>query len=37
MKEMKYYGLGAKFPEPFTMKNEIVIQYEVKLEETLGK
>jgi calnexin len=36
--EMKHYGFGTKFPEPLSMKsqNELVIQYEVKLEETLN-
>lgn len=34
--EMKHYGFGAKFPTPLTStEDEIVIQYELKLEERL--
>jgi calnexin len=35
--EMKHYGFGTKFPEPLSMKGqkELVIQYELKLEEPL--
>ncbi len=35
--EMKYYGFGAKFPQPLETNNQdLVIQYEVKLEETMA-
>ena len=34
--EMKHYGFGSKFPEPFDPTHrDIVLQYEVKLEEGL--
>lgn len=37
-KDMKYYGLSTKFSEPLTLKDqkEIVVQYELKLEESLS-
>ena len=37
-KEMKHYGISAKFPEPlsFQGQKELVIQYELKLEDTLA-
>jgi calnexin len=40
-KEKKHYGIAAKFPKPLTFgadkgHKELVIQYEVKLEETLN-
>ena len=36
-KEMKYYGFGSTFAQPldFKDKKELVIQYELKLEESL--
>jgi len=36
--EMKHYGLGAKFPTPLVLKGkkELVIQYDLKLEDTLA-
>jgi calnexin len=38
-KEKKHYGLASKFPTPLTLGSEhkeLVVQYEVKLEETLN-
>lgn len=37
-KEMKNYGFSAKFSEPLSLKNqkEIVVQYELRLEDTLA-
>jgi len=36
--EMKHYGFGAKFKAPLTLKGkkEIVVQYDLKLEDTLA-
>jgi Calreticulin family len=35
--EMKHYGLSSKFPTPLDVKGkDLVIQYELKLEDTLA-
>lgn len=33
--EMKHYGFGSRFPSELSLQNELVVQYEVKMEETL--
>lgn len=38
LEEMRHYGVGTMFPEPFTFSEgkDLVIQYDVKLEEGLS-